>query len=307
MPMPELRPRLNTLVVATDFSASAALASERALRLPLAEGATVHLVHVVPERIPDRVRGSVVTEAKEQLGKAAATLEQVARSSDTSIQVAWEILEGKPHVELVREARRRKAELIVMGRHGEQSFKERLIGSTTERVVRTSELPSLIVNAKELNAYRSPLVAVDLTDEIPIVQALVDLSLKLVAPEVVCVPLLHVFQAPFERRLRSVLHDEEFDEYRREYKKAASQELTRIQGGIEARDVAIDTALVSGDPRQVIVGEAERRGADLLVLGTHGRTGIAHAFLGSVAEWVIRHASCDVAVMRPQGFQYEAP
>lgn len=305
--MPEVRRRLKTLVVATDFSSSADLAIERAVRLPLAPGASVYLVHVVPEKLPERVRDSVVTEAKEALGKSAAMLEQVVKSGDASASVAWEILEGQPQAELIRAARERNAELVVMGRHGEHSLKERLIGSTTERVVRSCEVPILVVTSKQLTPYGAPLVAVDLADPIPAIQTLVDLALKLVAPEVMCMTLLHAFQAPFERRLRGVLSDADLGDYRQEYKRSAVEAFARIQCELEAPEVAIRTTLTSGDPRNVIVREATRRGADLLVLGTHGRSGLAHAFLGSVAEWVIRHAACDVAIVRPRGFQHEAP
>ena len=54
----------------------------------------------------------------------------------------------------------------------------------------------------------------------------------------------------------------------------------------------------SGDPANAIVHAAKEHHVDLIVMGTHGRTGLAHAFLGSVAEKVIRHASCPVLVTR---------
>ena len=61
-----------------------------------------------------------------------------------------------------------------------------------------------------------------------------------------------------------------------------------------------DTEVASGDPADAIVHVAQEHKADLIVMGTHGRTGLAHAFLGSVAEKVVRHASCPVLVTRTQ-------
>jgi nucleotide-binding universal stress UspA family protein len=56
-----------------------------------------------------------------------------------------------------------------------------------------------------------------------------------------------------------------------------------------------------GEPASEIVSYARERGVDLLVLGTHGRTGIEHALMGSVAERVVRRARCPVLTVHPQG------
>jgi nucleotide-binding universal stress UspA family protein len=59
-----------------------------------------------------------------------------------------------------------------------------------------------------------------------------------------------------------------------------------------------DTLLVHGVPFHEIVDAAQRRHADLIIMGTHGRTGLTHIFLGSVAEKVVRLAPCPVLVVR---------
>jgi universal stress protein A len=57
---------------------------------------------------------------------------------------------------------------------------------------------------------------------------------------------------------------------------------------------------LDGYPAREIVRHAQKTGADLIVVGTHGRTGVAHAILGSVAERVIQRASCPVLVIPPE-------
>jgi nucleotide-binding universal stress UspA family protein len=57
----------------------------------------------------------------------------------------------------------------------------------------------------------------------------------------------------------------------------------------------------------VILGEVLRNGADLLILGTHARAGLAHALLGSVAEWAIGSVPCDILIARPVRFAFELP
>jgi nucleotide-binding universal stress UspA family protein len=67
--------------------------------------------------------------------------------------------------------------------------------------------------------------------------------------------------------------------------------------GLGAPVVASATAI--GEPAVEIVGYAKEHGIDLLVLGTHGRTGLEHALMGSVAERVVRRARCPVLTVHP--------
>ncbi len=81
--------------------------------------------------------------------------------------------------------------------------------------------------------------------------------------------------------------------------KAAVEQLDKrlaelVQAGVPARQVHVD-----GRPSEVILDLARREGADLIVMGTHGRTGLSHVLLGSVAERVVRQAECPVMTVPP--------
>jgi nucleotide-binding universal stress UspA family protein len=67
---------------------------------------------------------------------------------------------------------------------------------------------------------------------------------------------------------------------------------------VGAARVSGETAI--GEPATEIVAAAKRRGADLVVMGTHGRTGLEHALMGSIAERVVRRAHCPVLTVRPE-------
>ena len=72
-----------------------------------------------------------------------------------------------------------------------------------------------------------------------------------------------------------------------------------VAAGIKDRPgLTVETA--SGAPAATIVTKARDGGFDLIVMGTHGRTGISHLVLGSIAENVVRHAQCPVLTVRPE-------
>ena len=59
-----------------------------------------------------------------------------------------------------------------------------------------------------------------------------------------------------------------------------------------------DTEVISGNPGDAIIDYAKEHGGDLIVMGTHGRTGLRHLLMGSVAEHVMRHAPCAILIVR---------
>lgn len=81
----------------------------------------------------------------------------------------------------------------------------------------------------------------------------------------------------------------------------------RAQLGRIAPGVAIDSVLLEGAPFAEIVRHARENAYDLIVLGTHGRSGLRHALLGSVAEKVVRKAPCPVLTVRLAGHDFEHP
>ena len=78
----------------------------------------------------------------------------------------------------------------------------------------------------------------------------------------------------------------------------AEQLIAGVAETLRASGLRAETATRDGDPRSVIVDEAERWSADLIVIGTHGYTGIKRWLLGSVAQAVVSHAPCSVEVVR---------
>jgi nucleotide-binding universal stress UspA family protein len=83
-----------------------------------------------------------------------------------------------------------------------------------------------------------------------------------------------------------------------EQRRAAKAELADLAARLAKRGVKVRTLLREGTPHRAIVDAAKQPGTDLIVMGTHGRTGMSRLLLGSVAELVIRHAPCPVLTVR---------
>jgi len=86
-----------------------------------------------------------------------------------------------------------------------------------------------------------------------------------------------------------------------EQQRFGREELSRLASRLKKRHLKCRTMLQTGVPYQVIAAEAERWNADVIVLATHGRSGLSHLVMGSVAAKVVRTARCPVLTLHPRG------
>ena len=80
----------------------------------------------------------------------------------------------------------------------------------------------------------------------------------------------------------------------------ANKRLTAMKSIVASQGVEVETTVLTGQPAHAIVDHASAHAFDLIVMGTHGRTGLSHVFVGSVAERVVRKASCPVLTLRDE-------
>jgi universal stress protein A len=92
-----------------------------------------------------------------------------------------------------------------------------------------------------------------------------------------------------------------------ESRAAAEKALTRVLDPQWSAGRKVIHSILEGSPIVEIVRYARKQNIDLIVLSTHGRTGLAHVIVGSVAESVIRTAPCPVLTVRPEGHQFVMP
>ena len=110
------------------------------------------------------------------------------------------------------------------------------------------------------------------------------------------VSLVHVLADPYEGKVYSEQYPPMPEEIREVFLADARQRLAhRVTRGGQS---AVTSSIVTGPTAQAIVASARAQNADLIVMGTHGRHGVAHLFMGSVAERVVRIAPCPVLTVR---------
>lgn len=95
--------------------------------------------------------------------------------------------------------------------------------------------------------------------------------------------------------------------YTEESKSAAEKALNGLLDTSWTKGRKVVHAIVEGSPVKEIVSYARAHNIDLIVISTHGRTGLAHVLMGSVAENVVRTAPCPVLTVRPEGHQFMMP
>jgi nucleotide-binding universal stress UspA family protein len=279
------RPALGAVLAATDLSGESTWAVVRAARLRFAPGGALTILHVLRPEDDAQVEAS-----------ARRTLEEIGRAgAERGPRVTSAVARGHPATEILRRARAERAELVVLGRHGE-GLVRRVLGSTTAQVVRHGEAPALVVATGPEAPYRRLLAASDRSDA---AGRALGLAVRLLNPGTRAAAAVHVGEPGLTRSsaLAGVdgLAFRRAEEGREAESRSALERWLAEQGGA---GIAWDLVFRRGAPAEEILGEAERQGADLVALGTHGRTGLARAFLGSVAEAVLRRAPCDVLLAR---------
>lgn len=110
--------------------------------------------------------------------------------------------------------------------------------------------------------------------------------------------LLHVLEDPSHTAVYPDAYFAELPTLRKDMRDEAERRLRELAAWCRTLDVDAAIDVVDGRPPQAIAREAAHRGTDLIVMGTHGRSGIAHLVLGSVAERVVRSAPCPVLTVR---------
>ena len=278
---------MKKLLLATDLSPRPDLALQRAMDLARMHGAALSAVYVVDEDLPPAL-AEVVKSGAERIIR-----ERLAALPDGD-KVAVTVRSGRPANEILRHAADEQAELIVLGVHRTGGLKDMFRGTTAERVIRTGNVPVLVVKAAAEGPYRRVVIGTDFSVH---ARRAMQLALRLASGAELY--LVHAFLVPFAGILRDAQTRQQVASERRDGLAAlVGEEMRAFLAGFEGGPPEVYQIVREGMAQDVILREIVARKADLVALGTHGRTGVAHAVLGSVAADLLSEAPCDVLVAR---------
>jgi len=193
-------------------------------------------------------------------------------------------LEGEPAQRLLELAAQLQCTAIIMGTHNRGSLEELFVGSTTETLLRASTIPVLIVRSgvTHLDAERRCFARIVVgVDESEPSDAAIAAVLALPAED---------REQVFFYSVAATTDDRE----------QAERVVAKAVAKADACGVSAKGRVIGGNPVEALLRAARECGADLLVLGSHGRRGLHRLFLGSVAEHVVRSAPLPVLVIRTQ-------
>ncbi len=182
----------------------------------------------------------------------------------------------EPYRYIVQETSKLKADLIIMGRHGRAGIKRLMMGSVTARVIGHSECNVLVAPRAAVLECRKILIATDGSEfSDKAVREALDIA-SACNSEVVIVSVAS--------------SESEVTEAERFVREASEM--------AEKKGLKVTTGTPVGTVYEIIINVAEKENVDLIVVGSHGRTGLKRLLMGSVAERVIGHTSCTVLVVK---------
>jgi nucleotide-binding universal stress UspA family protein len=312
--------KLKKILVTTDFSDSSRKAFPAAAGLARRFGAQLHLVHILDE-VPPVLYFSPegVQTYSPEVDYPARVRELLARTaaeeqSFGGIQVVTHLLQGGSlHDRLLAFEREHRIDLTVVATRGRTSLGHLFLGSFAEKIVRLSPSPVLAWRsregaAEELEGFapRRILVPFDFSANsrtiLDLVRSLAGTFGARVRLQHVLEPLPDLALIPWEG-----IPAEEIRERRTNAPERARSELEAVIRAELAGLEGVDAIADFGMPFVDIVKAAREFEADLIVMATHGWTGLKHMLLGSVTEKVVRKAPCSVLTLRPEGLAYEHP
>lgn len=262
------------ILLASDFTARSDRPLERALQLARESGGHVVIAHV-------REKGDGDTDAA-VLERLRADLPPNARHAELVIRT------GSAPRTLTTIATERGSDLIVTGVARHNDLGDFVLGTAVDHIVRNAKSPVLVVRRRALGPYAQIVVATDLSDCSR--EAL--LTAARIFPDVP-IMLVHAYHVPFEAWLKA-------DDTKQYIREEAEQGLAAFLAHpdiipIRAR---IEAAADEGEIGTVVLQRLKGTDPTLLVMGTHGRSGFAHATIGSHAEALLEAADTDVLMVR---------
>lgn len=295
---------IKRILFATDFSEGAERAFPWAVSLATLHGSALHMLHTIAlydadpalpvehYRVLERLYERMVEHAEERMRSAAR------ESAPPELVIQMSQLRGIAPAEAILDYMLQSdIDLAVLGSHGHRGVRKLLLGSVSAEVARLAHCPVLIVGRERAPHIRRILVPLDLSE---VSDVGLEHALELAAGLGASVLLLHVVEVQGYLDFYFPQPAEEYFDLARLRRDAIERLLQRARD-VAGHDVPVDADALVAHPVEGIRDVAEKRGADLILMASHGHSGHQPALIGSVANGVLRHAPCPVMIVKAFG------
>lgn len=280
----------DTILVPTDGSECAEVALEYAEDLASRYDATIHVLCVVDSRTLENAPHYDEVK-KERTDIAERTCNQF---SESDLAVERAVRTDVPHTAILKYAAEQDIDLIAMGTHGRTGVERYLLGSVTEKVVRLSDTPVLTVRAEADGGVTYPYSDILIpTDGSEQAAAAIDVGVDITSTYDARLHALSVIDT------MSLGVDVEATDIFEVLDGAARTAVESVENRATRASISVvETAVKYGHPYREIHSYTDANDIDLIVMGTHGRSGLERYLLGSVTEKIVRTSPVPVLTVR---------
>ncbi|MFZ1504644.1 MAG: universal stress protein [Nitrospira sp.] len=295
---------IKRVLFATDFSACADRAMGYALTMASAwkaELCVMTVLELYPGMDPDyTVNKMYLDHLRAEASRQLAAVEARAKAAGQPVTVRIET--GIPSQAVQTVAESIGADLLVVGTHGRTGLEHVLIGSTAERVVRMVPCPVLAVKVEKggttpgaIASIKRIVVPIDFS---ACSMDALEYAAQFAKPFGASITILHALEPVTYGLDFSLSHVKEWKDQRA----YLENRLTVMAACLQSQRVQADHVLKPGLPADSIASYVTQQKYDLMIMGTHGRRGLSHVLVGSLAGAMLRHAPCPVLTVRQFDF-----
>ena len=297
----------------------------RAIALAESNRANLTVVDIVPEISAgiDLAADGTISQAAQQalqndhLARLEAMIELCVNKPDNSSRanVSTQVLTGTVFLEIIRAVLREGYDLVIKSAE-DPTWMDRIFGSDDMHLLRKCPCPIWLHKPQEIARYKSVMAAVDLpekeSDQPELYQNILTLATSMAVDESAELHVVHAWQSMNIHLLARWVDNpnevtkELIDSERARHEKAFLEFRSFVEGMLDehsSASIAPQFHLLPGAPAEVIPAKAKEINADLVVMGTVNRTGIAGLFIGNTAEAILEQLHCSVLAIKPANFE----
>lgn len=283
---------IQSILVAYDFSDPSKEALKRAITLAQSFDAKLSIVHVNDHQLAT-IYGMPIGKEAEQ--KLQSKIEEDIKEINSSAKIhSIDVFTGYPYFFIIAKAQTLPADLVIVGSHGRTGFRRILLGSVAEKVARLSPVPVLINRNHVTKNEKKILIPIDHSQASEEAISYAQLYASHANSKIQLVHVVEISSFASELHYAGILNENTQKQEER------MEQLSKKYG------VGLPPLVLQGSVSATIAEACENDpNIELIIMSTHGHSGIKHFLMGSRAESIVRHAPCSVLTIRPDAIKSE--